>query len=535
MDYELPQFAPLSRDPDLGIFAELASMVRERLSISLKLQHYARNIPPEGFFTWEAAREHLESLDGGTLGSGAEEIGRSVLVGVSGGADSMALLVLTSLCRYRDPNLIVTACHVNHKLRGKESDLDAEFCEKFANSALGVNFVQAVANDVLADSFKKRGSEERLREYRYSVFQSEAQRAGAQILAVAHTLNDQVETVLFRSFRGTSTSGMRGIPCVRWHHGALISRPLIDVSRANIIALLEHLGLTWREDSSNSQLHYVRNFIRAEILPRIESQFPDFGERIENMRELISDDEEFLTSLCQTSIYELEADDFNKWSLEKLQILPKALKRRVLAHSLRIRGIEVSFERVNLLVKLSNNTDDSFNALSLNERWDATVSDMFLTFVDKDELPGENTRACAEPIEVRIPGMTIIAPMNKVIFVEELEDGATKPRRFPTEFEFEAIVSLKNVNGPLVVRERQSGDCIQPFGMREMVKLKKYLHTHKSGEAPAADMRNVFVVACEDEVLWIPGVGLSEKLRVTDSATHSLKLLEITVGDTAFV
>ncbi len=430
-----PQFPDLDKLSDLGALQDLAQKVRERLSMSLALVRYAEDFASERFYSWTSVRDYLLAIEDDTLGGGAcadnfynfapDDSEDRVLVGVSGGADSVALLLLASLCKHREQCIAVTCCHVNHRMRLEESDQDADFCANLSQKILGLDFCITVADDHQSESFRAHGSEERLREFRYSAFQDQSQKAGTRVVALAHTLNDQVETVLFRSFRGTSAAGLRGIPCLRWHDGILISRPLIDVSRARIIELLKYLGISWREDSSNAALHYSRNFIRAEILPRIESEFPDFGSRIESMRQLIADDEELLKALCLSHISEVEGKNANSWELAKLSLLPTALKRRMFAQALRSRGVEVSFERVEKLVDMTvgNNQFESLDysnpaarALSLNERWDVVRRKDHLMFIDKIEKR-EDIAGSAEPIAVRVPGMTIVPALNMALFV----------------------------------------------------------------------------------------------------------------------
>ncbi len=520
--------------------ADLITKSVDRLRLAGALQDSMLRVPDEGFFTWEAVHEFAKSVlgdtsFGGTLDKSENE--SPLLVGVSGGADSTMLLYLT--LAVREIGLFAPiCCHVNHKLRGAESDADAGFCEKLSKK-MNVRFSCVEADEAQARSFKERGSEGAMREFRYAAFQSQAKLFGARIVAVAHTLNDQTETVLFRSFRGTSASGLRGIPCLRRQNDILIARPLIDVSRATIVDLLKYLNFDWREDSSNSQLHYARNYIRSEIVPRIESEFPDFGSRIETMRQLIADDEDLLKTMCLSQISQVEGKNVNSWQLAKLEPLPVALKRRMFAQALRARGIEVSFERVDKLVNMTvgNNQVESLDysnpaarALSLNEKWDVVRRKDYLMFIDKEDIADETEPA--DPIAVRVPGMTIVPAINKVMFVEALEPGEKGPKRFPAQDAFEAIVSLANIQSPLVIRERQPGDCIQPFGMQETVKLKKYLHTHKQeDDEPATGKRRLYVLASGEEVLWVPGVGISEKLRVTGRPTHTLKLLDIGIGE----
>lgn len=527
-----------------------------RLALAKALTTQRTSIAADDFYSWASLEENLPLLPGGILSGGASERNfalrsdadvlsehgaEPLLVGVSGGADSVALLVSLIACRLSGMFSSITVCHVNHRLRGEESDADANFCAQLAER-FALSFLSTVASDEQAASFRAQGGENALRDFRYAAFEKHAGTVGARIVAVAHNLNDQIETMLFRAFRGTSAAGLRGIPCVRWQNDILICRPLIDVSRSQITSFLKDLEMDWREDSSNAQLNYSRNFIRAEIIPRIESEFVDFGSRMENMRQLIADDEEMLKALCLSRISEVEGKNANSWQLAKLTPLSVALKRRMFAQALRSRGVEVSFERVEKLIALvqgHNEVDLDYSnpakrALSLNERWDVVRAKDSLMFVDKIERAKCTSVTIGDPIPVKVPGMTIVPELNKVMFVVALEASQRKPKSFPAEDSFEAVVSLDKVKSPLVIRERQPGDLIQPFGMQEMVKLKKFLHTHKPEDEVLAQPGRQFVLASGEEVLWVPGVGISEKLRVTGLATHELKWLDIGVGASTF-
>ncbi|MBX9948549.1 MAG: tRNA lysidine(34) synthetase TilS [Candidatus Obscuribacterales bacterium] len=519
-----------------------AAGIPMRMALANALVAQRTSLSADEFYSWDALRENLPLLPGGIFSGGAdvqsEHCEHPLLVGVSGGADSVALLVSLIASQIDGLFSSITVCHINHRLRADESDADAEFCAQLAER-LSLPFVSTVADDAQAQSFRMKGSENALRDFRYAAFEKHASLVGARVVALAHNLNDQIETMLFRAFRGTSAAGLRGIPCVRWQNDLLICRPLIDVSRLQITSLLKDLKLDWREDSSNAQLNYSRNFIRAQIIPRIESEFADFGLRLENMRRLMADDEEMLKTLCLSQISAVEGKNANSWQLAELTPLPVALKRRMFAQALRSRGIEVSFERVEKLIALvrgHNEIDLDYSnpakqAVSLNERWDVLRAKDNLMFVDKIEKANNAAVVIGDPIPVKVPGMTIVPALNKVLFVDALEAAERKPKRFPSQEAFEAIVSLDKVKGPLVIRERQAGDLIQPFGMKEMVKLKKFLHTHKPEDEEASAKRQ-FVLASGEEVFWVPGVGISEKLRVTGLATHALKWLDIGIGAT---
>jgi len=199
----------------------------------------------------------------------------TVLVAVSGGADSVALA--RGLCQLRAPGegRLVLA-HFNHRLRGAESDADEQFVEELARE-LGVKFITESApppplplspSPPLASP-----SEASLRDLRYEFLRHAANESGARYVATAHTADDQVETILLNIVRGTGLAGLAGIPRVRaFTQAATIVRPLLDVTRAEVLDYLQWLGAAFREDATNSSLHYTRNRVRHELLPLLERE-----------------------------------------------------------------------------------------------------------------------------------------------------------------------------------------------------------------------------------------------------------------------
>lgn len=471
-----------------------------------------------------------------------------VVVATSGGADSVSLLVLCALAASLSNSAIEIVCaHINHRMRSRDSEGDALYCANLAQ-ILKVSFKQIVATDHQMENFLAGGSEESLRDFRYQALESIAGDIDSNLIVFAHTLNDQIETYLFRSFRGSSPGGLRGIPCVRRHNKVLIARPLIDVSRDQLVEFLTTLGFPWREDVSNQNSKYTRNYIRNEIAPRIFSRFEDFTKSIERTRRMIAEDESLLQSLCAQILPTIESQNKNLWQLSVLNAHPVSLRRRLFADALRSRDIEVSFERIEKLLQISATSNASDVAsvqkqsLSLSEVWDVICEGDKLLYLYKtagarvsDGRAGE--KMSMQPIMVKTPGITIVASLNKCLFVQ-VADGATSTvNRYPAAEAMEAFVSLAKVDGPLVFRGRQPGDFIQPFGMTEQVKLKKYLHTHKvalEDDPFGLEKRVISLLACGDEVLWIPGVGLSEKLRAEGKPSHVLKLLDIGVDQSVF-
>lgn len=193
-----------------------------------------------------------------------------VVIGCSGGADSVALLRLMAELRTQSdnpPQGFLVAAHCNHGLRGEESDEDQKFVEQLANQ-LGIRFktVRAQSSD---------SSEAALRSMRMRFLTDTANAAGARYIAVAHSAEDNAETVLHHLFRGTGPAGLAGISRARSIGSDLVLfRPLLKASRSEIRKALSDVGQPWREDSSNQQTHYQRNWIRHELLPMIQQRYP---------------------------------------------------------------------------------------------------------------------------------------------------------------------------------------------------------------------------------------------------------------------
>ncbi len=195
----------------------------------------------------------------------------SVLVGVSGGADSVALLHGLARIRVAGPGQLLVA-HFHHGLRGVEADQDAEYVRNLAQR-LGLECHIGVAEGS-SRSVEKKASELTLRRQRYRFFRETAHQCGARYVAVAHTADDQAETVLHRLIRGTGLAGLAGIPRIRPLSPAVtLIRPLLTLPRQQLRHYLERLGASFREDSSNADMRYTRNRIRGRLLPRLAKDY----------------------------------------------------------------------------------------------------------------------------------------------------------------------------------------------------------------------------------------------------------------------
>ena len=260
---------------------------------------------------------------------------QAVLVAVSGGADSTALL--DALVRLRGRRGLpgqIFAAHLNHLLRGEEADADEAFVREMA-ARLDVALIverEPVAERARAE---KRNLEAMARYLRYDFLQRAAQSCGARAIATAHTQDDQVETILMRLLRGSGADGLRGIhQVVELASDVQLIRPLLDVTRAEVLAHCEHYSLTFRTDSSNLSAEFTRNRVRHELLPLLRTFNPLFEATLIRTIKQMSNDADYLNNAAA----EIFATASDGWSLDiqTLSVAHPAIRRRVLRMWLRI-------------------------------------------------------------------------------------------------------------------------------------------------------------------------------------------------------
>jgi tRNA(Ile)-lysidine synthase len=303
--------------------------------------------------------------------------GMCIAVGLSGGADSVALLHIL-VKRSKELGLVVHAAHLHHGLRGEEADIDLAFCRELAEK-LGVPFHEARADTAVAAAPDSKTNkpretmEEAARRVRYQWFRQLLSRnspeaAALDAVATAHTLDDQAETVLAKFLRGAWTEGLAGIsPKLEFPEGTVV-RPILSATRAQIEAYLRALGQDWREDSSNRHLSFMRNRIRHELLPLLEGWNPRLRQHLTQMADLARDEEAWwhaelariapqlllsgrpvrgggrAASPSATSVLALDTS--------RVAALAAALQRRLLRHAAEQFGVSIDFAATESLRSL---------------------------------------------------------------------------------------------------------------------------------------------------------------------------------------
>lgn len=257
-----------------------------------------------------------------------------VLVAISGGADSTALL--DALARWKKAEQLFAA-HLNHLLRGAESDADETFVRAITGHLHVPVFIDR-ENVAACAAHEKKNLEATARRLRYDFLLRTAEQCQANVIVTAHTHDDQVETLVMRLLRGTSAAGLRGIHAqVLLPNSIRLVRPMIEITRAEVIEHCEWYQLNFRQDSSNASPEFTRNRIRHEVLPLLQTFNPDFGPTLLRTAFQLNEDDEHLQAEAARWVEELAEDlSLHFPPLRKLHV---ALRRRVLRHWIaRTRG-----------------------------------------------------------------------------------------------------------------------------------------------------------------------------------------------------
>jgi tRNA(Ile)-lysidine synthase len=466
-------------------------------------------VTPLALRTLAAVRRHALLRDG-----------RRVLVALSGGADSVALLFLLRELEAEGALTVAGAAHLHHGLRGSEADEDEAFCAALA-ARVGVPYVSERADVAAVARERKRSIEDAARTARYAFLERAAGALGAAVIAVAHTRDDQAETFLLRLLRG---AGARGLGAIRPGLGRVI-RPLLDIERAALRAYLTSRGEGWREDASNRDVRVPRNRVRHDLIPFLEAHFaPAIAATLARDAALARDDEDFLREQAIELAGRIVLPDersHTRLDAAGLAAAPRALSSRVVLHALERHagGRSISFEHVDRVLTLRPG-----EALS---------------------LPGQDVRRVADEITIRpgaaasrrtarrggtsgtsavgsrtsfafslsIPGEVELAAARVAVAAVRLHTADARPRKWEGRGA-EVGVAASMLVLPLAVRSRRPGDRFHPLGAPGPRKLQDFFVDRKVARAQRDTVP--LVVDGQDRIVWVVGQSVAEDFRVTD-------------------
>lgn len=445
----------------------------------------------------------------------------TLLVGVSGGPDSLCLLhILVSLLP--DLKLNLHIAHLNHQLRGEESDSDARFV---ADLAAGLNIDCTIEQyDVRHFQAESKCSlEEAAREARYRFFAVVAQNIQAKAVAVGHNADDQAETIVMNLIRGTGLSGLKGMrPKVEWEsvegRGIRIIRPLLQVRRQAIEAYCRTRQLRPRLDSSNASSDFLRNRIRSEIMPRLEECNPAIVDSLMRMSLLVADDIDYFEREAERFVDSVVGDmnDGIVIDNDSFKILPSALKRRILRIVLkRLTGNLKDIEMVHVESIMKLLSDPAGKELSLPSSL-TVYGNYEQTFICRGENPLLSFTAFEGETMLQIPGETYF-PGWKVTTEVLLEPPPiTEAGNFVGLFDFDMT------GGKLKVRTWREGDRFQPLGMENTKKLQDFMVDEK---IPRVWRQNIPLVCAGERIIWVVGWRPDHDTRVNTHTQRTLRII----------
>ncbi len=430
--------------------------------------------------------------------------GSRVLVGFSGGADSVCLLTLLKEAE-EERGIRVFALHVNHLLRGEAADRDERFCEAFC-AERGIPFTPVRRDAAAYAAARKLGTEEAAREIRYAAFRETAERLGCTAVATAHHANDNLETILFRLARGTGTAGIRGIPPVRGN----IVRPLLGVTKAEILAYCGERSLPFVTDETNADTTYTRNYIRAELVPRMERINPSAAEAAFSFSLSAGEDERYLSSLSAAhSLSEGAA---------ALSALPDPILRRVLTDAALKEGAALSFEDGDRMIALTRSAKAKGSVPIRGRREFRKDRDTLFFSPEKSGDPVPNWSGTLTP------GLTRSEDGRAAIYLAPLplnEEDRNNINALKNIYKFalQADLNFDKIGSVLSVRTRLPGDLYRYGGMTREV--KKLFQAKKLTDAVRSSLP---VLTDENGIVWIPGFPPRDegnRMRVTYFCDHA--------------
>jgi len=450
--------------------------------------------------------------------------GNRIAVGVSGGADSIALLHIL-----RTLNYPVVALHFNHHIRS-EADRDAEFVERLT-TALKIRCV-IQAEDIPGYATKNHLSlEEAARILRYRFLFSAARNAGADALATAHHANDQAETILMHFMRGSGLDGLKGMSMISMlpeFDGSLpIIRPLLRTFKKELVEYCAENQLEYVEDSSNRDPAYFRNWLRLDLIPKIETFNPRFQKALTKSSRSIQADAEILTRIVDTSWDELGIREGNGYLVLPrmgLTRMENGIRYRIIRKAilrLRTNLRDISFDLVERFVRFID-SPPATHSMDLGAELNLyLVDDQIYLIRHGYSLPPGDFPQIIEPIELPIPSRLTLQNGWEINIesrtAEEVPFDAIR-----SAGRWEAWMDQDQIQAPLQMDRRSAGDRFTGLGSGGgSMKISDLFINHK---IPSPARTNYPLIRDLTRIIWVPGVQIAHHVRVTSATRKILHL-----------
>lgn len=414
---------------------------------------------------------------------------KTVAVAVSGGSDSMALLHF--LLSVKDLYSFSVICiNVEHGIRGDSSIKDTEFVINYCKN-IGVPYLSYKVNAIKHSKDNKLSIEDSARILRYECFFDAISKKKCDLVATAHHQKDNLESVLFNLFRGTGLKGLCGIH----DYENIIIRPFISLSKAEILEYIKQNDIPYVTDQTNYDQNYSRNYIRASIIPTIESKFPSAEKSVYNLSKIVKEEDEFLDSFAKSYIKE------QKNGIKILNETPFPLLSRATITALKTLGVKKDWE----FAHLKRVCDLSFKQVGKTE-------DLLLGFIAVKERDGiliyKKSEKRATEREFSVGTFDFLD--NKICI---------EPASLNTDLKSGLYGDLDKISKTAVVRLKKDGDKFKNCNS----KTKNLSDFFADRKISRAERERLPVLADGSEILVVFGYAVSDKIKVSDNTKNIIK------------
>jgi tRNA(Ile)-lysidine synthase len=444
-------------------------------------------------------------------------LSKPILLGVSGGPDSLCLLDI--LHRSGFPLIIA---HMNHSLR-PEADADAQVVEQVAGE-LGVRFILGKEDVFSFAQQNKLSIEEAARHLRYRFLFAQARLNSVQAVAVAHSADDQVETILMHLLRGAGLQGLKGMPIIclpnAWSQDIPLIRPLLSSWRWEIIQYCQDRDLHPVQDQSNQDITYHRNRLRNELIPYLEKYNPQFRKMLWRTAQTLAGDDEIIKQalvLAWKECFLNEGHGYVAFRRSALVQQVRGMQRRLVR-----KGIDwvqpglqdIEFEIVERAVEFIANPSRTGTLSLVGTLYLLLEGDRIWLFDWNARLPVYEWPQVPDHagINLDIPG-EVCLPHGWCLKAELVERASLPLSYNANQDAFQAWISFDGIHSPLLIRARHPGDRFQPLGMAvNTVKLSDLMINAK---LPRRARFAWPLVCSRDAIIWVPGINISNRVRIT--------------------
>jgi len=450
------------------------------------------------------------------------EPGDTILLGVSGGPDSVAML--RGLLELKEElSFELAIAHLNHSAREEESERDARFVKDLGEKLQIRTLIEKM--DVTAEQeTSKKSFQETARNLRLEFFQKTMNQIAANKIALGHTLDDQAETVLMNLLRGSGLKGLGGMSPVRHPY----IRPLFYCSRSEVVGFLNDRKIPYCKDSSNEKTDYLRNRIRLELIPFLQEKYnPRIAENLFEASEIFRADNDYLKTLedheFDCAVSRSEESETLSMNIGYFTALPLGLKRRLVRRGIQsIKGDlrRISFFHIQEVLHLFEKAQrgkkidlpGNLEVLCLGDRVE------FKRIQESDSsILSDESRASEWMKPLNIPGETQIEKAGLTLKAEIIDPVETG---FSAGQASQAFLDFDKTGGNIMVRFFRAGDRLKPLGMKGTKKLKSLFIDEKVPQ----EIRSTIPILTtgDNDIIWVYGTRIAHPYRVTSDTSKIL-------------